>query len=155
MKQWRAVLIVVSVWMAGNPALAQTGEATQLADAQVRHALNLALRNIHKALCGDAACAVATADEFVKPPITLDQARTAINTGVLSGTAQWCGLDWKHRLFLPMMSRFTAEAQPSERQRALFALLHGIYQGQVSASLAPRGPCPDDVKAGIEKRMAG
>ncbi len=146
--------LVLLAGLGAGRAGAQTGEVAQLSDAQVRHAIVLALRHLHKALCGETNCAPATADEVSEPPISLAQARMAISTGVLSGTAQWCGLDWQRGLFLPMIDGFVKEHQADDRQRALVALLHGIYQGQVYLNLNPRGACPEEIKSRMEKRLA-
>lgn len=149
-------LLALVGWLAIAPATAQQrADATQLSDAKVRQAIILVLRNIHKAQCGESKCAATTAEEVANPPLPIADARTAINTGVLSGTAQWCELDWKRELFAPMMERLTKDAQADERRRALVALLHGIYQGQVYMSLQPRGACPANIKAQIQKRIAG
>jgi hypothetical protein len=126
----------------------------QLSDSQVRHAIMLALRNIDKTMCGEERCTPASAAEFENPPLSLADARAAVETGVLSGTADWCGLDWQHGLFAPAMARFEQEAKPGARQRALFALMEGIYQGQVSMALKPRGACPEEVKTRMQARLA-
>lgn len=152
----KSVLVILLAGFAAFPAAAQQqgDQAAALSEAQIRHAIQLALRNIHKWDCGEVKCEKATAEEVQNPPISLDQARKAIDTGVLSGTAHWCGLDWKTGLFLPMMDRFAKENNPGERQKALMALLHGIYQGQVYVNLQPQGACPDEIKKRIGERMA-
>jgi hypothetical protein len=150
-----ALIALAAAGLWSPPASAQQqSEAVQLSDAQVRHAIVLALRNINKTMCGEERCAPASAAEFENPPLSLADARAAIGVGVLAGTADWCGLDWRRGLFAPAMARFEKEAKPGVRQRALFALMEGIYQGQVFMALKPRGACPEEVKTRMQARLA-
>ena len=89
-------LVVASV------ASAQPAPPT-IPDAVVERMLKLGLENIHRAACdGFNACAPATPEELEYPPITLDQARTAVLAGTRTALAHWCGLDADRRSVLPM-----------------------------------------------------
>ena len=67
-------------------------------DAVVRKMIELGLKNIHRALCdGFNQCKPATPAEFEKPPISIEQARVAVATGVRSAFARWCGFDADRR----------------------------------------------------------
>ncbi|MDX2263531.1 MAG: hypothetical protein NW215_00975 [Hyphomicrobiales bacterium] len=131
-------------------AAAQAEGPGAMADAHVRRALMLVLKQIHLAQCGDGKrCEPATSEEYDTPPIPLAVARRIIQTGVSSGAAQWCGIDWQATIFVPMMSRLREGENWSDRQLAIAALMHGVYQGQTYGPLLARGKCDDETRARV------
>jgi hypothetical protein len=136
------------------PAAAQSPIIDQMPDPLVKRALVLALRQLHHAQCGEAGkCAPATEAEFENPPIPFPQARRIIASGVASAAAQWCELDWRNKIVLPMLSHFREDLKWSERQLALAALLHGIYQGQAAAPMLATEPCTPEQRANVERNL--
>jgi hypothetical protein len=131
-------------------AIAQAEGPGAMADVHVRRALMLVLKQIHLAQCGEGKrCDPATSEEYDNPPIPLAVARRIIQTGVIAGTAQWCGLDWQQTVFLPMIRRLAEGEKWSERQLAIAALMHGVYQGQTYGPLQARGACDDETRARV------
>jgi hypothetical protein len=138
----RFALAVVAI-LAAQQAGAQTPNPL-LTDDKVREALHAALKNIGQARCETfQPCAPATPDELRTPPISLEQARSAIRAGLASGGMEWCKLDWQQRSFRPMMEHFRRTAGLNERQMALMALLHGMHQGMVMHRLGKQECTPE------------
>lgn len=105
-------------------------------DDAVKAALNAVLLSLDTAWCApEKACAPITPEELANPPVSLDRARKTMRLGFVSGLAEWCGLDWADRVFLPMMSYFRHEERVGDRQAALLSRLHGVGQGQVQLGL--------------------
>ena len=118
-------------------------------DQGVRRSIELALQDIQRARCENGrSCAPATDVELSNPPISIAEARGILSRGVLSASAQVCGLDWQMRNFGPMMVYWRSQKK-SERQMALIALLHGIMQSQVVKILADQG-CTETIRVKSE-----
>lgn len=136
-------------------ASAQNGPvAAEMPEALVKRAVVLALRQIHHVQCRPGVkCAKATDAEFEILPVPVADARRIINAGVISGMAKWCGLDWQRQIFLPMMAHLREGQGWVERQIALAALLHGIYQAQASGPVMASQACPDELRASLPQRL--
>jgi hypothetical protein len=140
--------------MLASGALAQP--APSLTDEAVQQLLQLALKNMPRAMCGNLKpCAPVTAEEFENPPISIEHARAIMLTGTRTALASWCGLDWQRRSFLPMMRHYRHELRFSERQMALVGLLHGIQQGMLEGQFKAKGACDavtrDNLDAQLQK----
>ncbi len=143
---------LLTLVMASTAANAQAERAGALADVHVRRALMLVLKQIHLTQCGEnKRCEPATSEEYDTPPIPLGLARRIIQSGVSSGAAQWCGLDWRQTIFVPMMHRLREGEKWSGRQLAIAALMHGVYQGQTAGPLMARGECDAETRDGIAR----
>ncbi|RNJ49575.1 hypothetical protein D1O30_08145 [Methylocystis hirsuta] len=69
--------------------------------------------------------------------------------GQISGAANICGLDWKGRNFLPMMSDLRASGL-DERQTAIVAALHGAAMRQSELSTRE---CDESRRLRIEREI--
>jgi len=86
-------------------------------DEAVRRALELGLQNIHRAVCdGFNDCAPTTPAELANPPITIEQARSALLAGTRTALARWCGLDAGRRSVLPMTRHLRKVLRFNDRQ---------------------------------------
>ncbi len=150
MKRLIAGLLALAATSTGVAAQAEGPGA--MADVHVRRALMLVLKQIHLTQCGEnKRCEPATSEEYDTPPIPLAVARRIIQSGVSSGAAQWCGLDWQQTIFVPMMRSLREGEKWSDRQLAIAALMHGVYQGQTAGPLMARGQCDEETRAGVTK----
>jgi hypothetical protein len=136
-----------------GPSLAQAkGSASPQAatDGQVRELLDLALRNISRARCdNEKPCKPATEDELRSPPVSMEEARRAAQTGVLSALAEKCG-DPDQKFFRAMMAHFRQSVRLNERQLALLALVHGIQLGSFTKIL-PANACTPQIRELLSK----
>jgi hypothetical protein len=141
---------------AASIALAQPAPPAPqtIPDEVVERVVRLGLQNIHRAVCdGFNACEPATAEELEYPPITLDQARTALATGMRTALAHWCGLDADRRSVLPMTRHLRKVLRFNNRQVALMAIIHGIQQGAVAEQLKARGACDAATRARLDAQL--
>jgi hypothetical protein len=126
-----------------------------LLDTSVADMLRRVLDDIQNARCGDDPCSPATAEEKANPPVNIEDARQAMKVGLLSGVADFCGLDWKNRIFLPYIAHKRASQNMSVRQLAILATLYSTMQGFMSGSYKKRGqPCTDDMRQALEKHLS-
>jgi hypothetical protein len=126
-----------------------------LLDESVSSMLKRVLSEIHKSRCGREFCASATEDEIASPPLSIEEARRAMKVGLLSGTAEHCGLDWKQRIFYPFMAYHGRTLKMSERQLAVVSMLHGTMQGFIVDGYKKRGdPCTPQMRENLEKQLS-
>jgi hypothetical protein len=127
-----------------------------LREDSVERMLQLALKRLPQAMCGKGKrCAPLTPEEKSKPPLSIEQARSAMTAGVLSGTAQHCQLDWKKRVFLPFMAYHRYKLKLSGRQLALLNILHGSMQDYVRTGFKrTKEKCSPKMRADLEKKIA-
>jgi hypothetical protein len=148
MKAGAGVIVALALCAASPvPAVAQDNEALRGAAVGAR---DLMLENIQLMICGGAACAPATPEELASPPVTDDEAYSVATIGLTSGAAEFCGLDWEGRSFLPMMVRWRAVEGISDRKLALIGATHGFIQGQTLTALQSRGDCDDQMRAAAQ-----
>ncbi len=114
-----------------NPKIAAFDALTNLTeDDVIKKMLAVVLDKLPEAMCSSKTrCAPASAKEKAKPPLSIEQARGVVKTGILSGSAEHCGLDWKHRVFLPALHYYRKTEKMNDRQIAIVSVLHGIIQG--------------------------
>jgi hypothetical protein len=126
-----------------------------LLDESVSDMLQRVLSEIEKSICGDTPCEPATDEEKASPPLTIDEARRAMKVGLLSGTAQYCGLDWRQRIFLPFMAHHHRALNMSARQLTIISMLHGTMQGYVVDSYNKSGTqCTEEMKQALERQLS-
>jgi hypothetical protein len=147
------VLVLGLGQFATSAATAQS-DPPPLSDEAVRKVVELALRNMQRALCEDRKpCSPATPEELQNPPVSMEHARTIVRTGVRTALAEWCGLDWQRRSYLPMMRHYRHTLRFNERQMSLVALLHGIQQGMLSGQLKAKGACDAATRDRLEAQL--
>jgi hypothetical protein len=123
-------------------------------DAVVQKMLEVGLQNIHRAACdGFNNCAPATPAELENPPLTLDQARSAVMAGTRTALALWCGLDADRRSVLPMTRHLRQVLRFNDRQVALMAVIHSIQQSIVGEQLQARGPCDEATRGKMDAQL--
>src|ERR1039458_6547979 len=98
----RIIGVCVAAWLTmltGNSVAKETFDqkfGKSITDGAASEAIKLALTKIQTATCeSDKPCARASAEEFSRPPISLEDGRAAMVFAIKSALAQWCGLDWK------------------------------------------------------------
>lgn len=125
-----------------------------LRDDGVANLLQRVLGEIGKSKCGALNCPPATAAEKINPPIGIEQARQAMQVGLMSGTAALCDVDWQRRIFLPFMRHNRHIANLSSRQLALVSMLHGTMQSLMLNGYKQHGEsCTDQMRANLEEQL--
>ena len=126
-----------------------------LLDRSVATMLQRVLSEIHKSRCGPSLCDATTDEEKASPPLTVEQARNAMKVGILSGVAEFCGLDWKKRIFFPFMAAHRSRLKMSTRQLAIVSMLHGTMQGFMAQSYKKHEePCTDKLRNSLERHLS-
>jgi hypothetical protein len=126
-----------------------------LLDQSVAGMVQRVLGDIEKSRCGAAPCTPATDAEKANPPVTLEDARRAMKVGLLAGTAEFCGLDWQSRIFLPFMAFQHRSLKMSARQIAIISMLHGTMQGFMLDGHKRLGtPCTEQMRQTLEKQLS-
>ena len=127
-----------------------------LLDRSVADLLQRVLNEIQLSRCGKELCAPATEAEKASPPVTIEQARRAMKVGLLSGTAQFCGLDWKKQIFFPFLAVHRSHLKMSMRQLAIISMLHSTMHGFVLENYKKQEkPCTDKMRSNIKKQISG
>ena len=97
-----------------------------------------------------------TVAERSRPLIPLEETRLAVDTGMVSGIASWCRLEWQRSHYLSYMKWQRARQLWSDRQLAYIALLHGIAKGVAERKYRETGECSEpymnQIYAWIAKR---
>jgi hypothetical protein len=125
-----------------------------LLDHQVADMVQRVLGEIHKTKCGVDPCTPATEEEKAKPPISIDGARQAMKVGLMSGVAEFCGIDWKNRIFLPYMSHQARAQLLTTRQLAIVSMLFGTMQGYIVDNYRKHEKeCSDKMRESLEKQL--
>lgn len=123
-----------------------------LLDQSVAGMLQRVLGDIQKSRCGAEPCAPATDEEKASPPVSLEDARRAMKVGLLAGTAEFCGLDWQSRIFMPFLAYEYRTLKMSPRQIAIVSMLHGTMQGFMLDGHKKAGaPCTDEMRQSLQK----
>jgi hypothetical protein len=139
--------------LAALPASAQS-RPPPIPDEVVRAALELGLKNIHRAVCdGFNTCAPTTPEEMENPPIAIEHARSALLTGTRTALARWCGLDADRRSVLPMMRHLRKALRFDNRQVALMAVIHSIQQSAIGEQLKAKGTCDAATRSRLDAQL--
>ncbi len=124
-------------------------------DDSVANMLQRVLSEIQKSRCGADFCSPTTEEEKAAPPLNIEEARRAMKVGLLSGTAEFCGLDWKSRIFFPFMAHHDRTLKMSQRQLAVVSMLHGTMQGFIVDAYKKTGtPCGEQMRQSLEKQLS-
>ncbi|NJM34799.1 MAG: hypothetical protein HC850_08900 [Rhodomicrobium sp.] len=135
------------------PAGAQDGDRLPYVsprDAEL--AISRALEALAKTKCGDEPCAPATTEEFVSPPVDIEDARIALLTGAKSARLKWCGLDWEKRAVLLMMQSFQQRGINSIRNLTILQIIHNDQFGRDYASLQALKTCGETLKTALDRQ---
>jgi hypothetical protein len=153
----RKIIPVTALFFVGaSMTLAQdTPDTPYYPDAAVRNAIEFALRNIHDAKCSAAPCAPATAEEFANPPLTIAEARRAMDAALESAGWRWCGIANRERLFDDFMRDARNVQKYDVRKRHLLALVHGNTEVEAERAFDRSGrSCPPQTKKKLEAEAA-
>jgi hypothetical protein len=151
----RKIIPVTALFFVGaSMTLAQdTPDTPYYPDDAVRNAIEFALRNIHDAKCS--ACAPATAEEFANPPLTIAEARRAMDAALESAGWRWCGIANRERLFGDFMRDARNVQKYDVRKRHLLALVHGNTEVEAELAFDRSGrSCPPQTKKKLEAEAA-
>jgi hypothetical protein len=117
-----------------------------ISDGAALEAIKLALTKIGKVTCeSKRACEPASPEEFVHPPISVEDGRAAMVAGIKSALGEWCGINWI-RSFRPMIAKSRDEKKMNYRQLQLMALIHGDFQHRQIATYSKSGQCPPTLR---------
>ncbi|MGF1619676.1 MAG: hypothetical protein ACFCUR_03580 [Rhodomicrobiaceae bacterium] len=135
------------------PAHAQDGEDMPYFNrGDAREAIKQALEAVHNVKCGADACAQATTEEFVTPPIEMEDARFALMSGATSARLKWCELNWQQRTFPAMMQSFQERGIHNLRSLAMLRLIHDAQFRKDFSNLQVFRTCSDDLRAKLDKQ---
>jgi len=153
----RKIIPVTALFFVGaSMTLAQDTPATPYyPDDAVRKTIDLALRRIEMGKCGSAACAPATEDELANPPLTIAEARRAMDAALESAGWRWCGIANRERLFDDFMRDARNVQKYDVRKRHLLALVHGNTEVEAERAFDRSGrSCPPQTKKKLEAEAA-
>jgi hypothetical protein len=126
-----------------------------LLDQSVASMLQRVLGEIHKSRCGPEQCAPATDEEKAKPPISIEGARQAMKVGLMSGVAEFCGIDWRKRIFFPYMIHQSRVQKLNERQLAMVSILLGTMQGYMAENYRKHEKeCSEKMRTALERQLS-
>ncbi len=149
-----AVAMTLSLCFAA-PALAEEPSMIDEIDKdQIRQVSDLVVQNIQIGDCGTGKCAPATAIEKIDGLLPNAMTRDVIARGAGSAFAEFCGMDWGARSYLPLLERERNSGCWSERQMAAVAVTHGVamslYRGSLAAEI---GQCTPTVNKAVEQYL--
>jgi hypothetical protein len=144
--------IMMFLFLLGCNAAAQTSEEIPfITRDDARQTILSALRSLPEVLCGKKPCAPATAEELAEPPVTPEEARTAMITGAKSARLQWCGLSWKDRAYAALHLRFQAQGVYEARTLALVGLIHDIQFHKDYLGLQALKTCSGKLRVSLDQ----
>ena len=156
MRLRKTIPVTALFFVGASMTLAQdTPDTPYYPDYAVRNAIEFALRNIHDAKCSAAPCAPATAEEFANPPLTIAEARRAMDAALESAGWRWCGIANRERLFDDFMRDARNVQKYDVRKRHLLALVHGNTEVEAERAFDRSGrSCPPQTKKKLEAEAA-
>ena len=96
-----------------------------------------------------------TEEELSKPLLPYEDAKRVYNRGILSGMAEYCGLNWQKKSFIPFMQNERSKGKWSDKEIAVIGSLHGIAQGGALEGLQRKGKCPADFRKNTKAMLDG
>jgi hypothetical protein len=156
MRLRKTIPVTALFFVGASMTLAQdTPDTPYYPDDAVRNAREFALRNIHDAKCSGAPCAPATAEEFANPPLTIAEARRAMDAALESAGWRWCGIANRERLFYDFMRDARNVQKYDVRKQNLLALVHGNTEVEAERAFDRSGrSCPPQTKKKLEAEAA-
>ena len=135
---------------AASAALAQGG-MSQVTDTDVENFMDLARNRLHVARLLDGSFVPPeTPEERRQPLLPLADGRRVVERGVISALAQWCGMAWSERSYMPFMRGERRRQIWSDNQIAYIGLLHGTTLGAIGRSLQRTSTCTDQHRTNLE-----
>lgn len=119
-------IVTCLFWLSCNAAAQTSDDIPFITRDAARQAITTALKSLPEVVCGRKPCAPATAEEYAEPPVTPDEARSAMIAGAKSARLHWCGLNWKDRAYSALQLRFQALGIYESRTLALLGLIHDL-----------------------------
>lgn len=153
----RKTIPVTALFIGGaSMTLAQDGPPPPYyPDDAVRKTIDFALRNIEYAKCSSAPCAPATEAEFANPPLSIAEARRAMDAALESAGWRWCGIPNRGRLFDDFMRDARNVQKYDVRKLNLLALVHGNTEVEAERAFDRSGrSCPPQTKKKLEAEAA-
>ena len=156
MRLRKTIAAIAFFFVGASMTLAQdTPETPYYPDDAVRKTIDFAMRNIEYAKCGGAPCAPATEEELANPPLSIAEARRAMDAALESAGWRWCGIANRGRLFDAFMRDARNVLKYDVRKRNLLALVHGNTEVEAERAFDRRGrPCPPQTKKKLEAEAA-
>ncbi|MBX2805311.1 MAG: hypothetical protein KTR19_05010 [Hyphomicrobiales bacterium] len=132
--------------------MAQTSEETPFFSRDdASRSIVTALRALPEVTCGRKRCEPATSQELAEPPVTPEDARTAMIAGAKSARLNWCGLSWKDRAYSALMLHFQARGVYQARTLALLGIIHDQQFHHDYLGLNALKTCPGDLRVGLDQ----
>ena len=155
MRLRKTIPITALFFIGASMTLAQDTPATpHYPDDAVRKTIDFALLNIEHAKCSSAPCAPATAEEFANPPLTIAEARRAMDAALESAGWKWCGIANRERIFDALMLDEDV-LKFDERKLTLLVLVHGLSRAGAERARDRAGrPCPPELRKKLEAEAA-
>lgn len=121
---------------------------------QINQVSELVVQNIEIGDCGNTKCTPATAIEKIDGMLPNAMTKEVIARGAGSAFAEFCGMDWGTRSYLPLLERERNSGCWSERQLAAVAVTHGVTMSMYRGSLAAEiGQCTKSVNEAVENYL--
>lgn len=148
-------LLPLLVLLVAFPALGQEARRlTPIEPGIVEHLAALARDNLSKARLSEGSpIAPETAEEKSRPLVPMDMLQRTVDRGAITAQAEWCGLDWKNRSFIPFMQQERNRGTWSDKQLAYIGLLHGVTQGSYENAMRSVGECNASQRAQAEQAL--
>ena len=77
-------------------------------------------------------------DVYATSPISDEERAQIKSRGEVSAIAEWCGLDWRKKSFLPFMKKIRQSGKP-DSVKTFASTYHGIYMEWKSSDLKETG----------------
>tara|TARA_B100000315_G_C14212864_1_gene422889 strand:+ start:116 stop:622 length:507 start_codon:yes stop_codon:yes gene_type:complete len=149
--------------LSGGALIGATGQSSAqekvfvwgLSNKTVKSFVDVMRENIHVLKLSDGSHVPAETEEELKHPIIpAEEAKEIVDVGFASAYAEWCGVDWQHLSFLPLMAYQRSRHKWSDKQLAFIGGLHGYTLGVISEINKDKGPCPPEEKFKVEGYLA-
>lgn len=156
MRLRKNITVTALFFFGASLALAQgVPEAPYYPDDAVRKTIDAALRRIEVGKCGPAACAPATEDELANPPLTIAEARRAMDAALESAGWKWCGIANRERIFDALILDAQDVLKYDERKLTLLTIIHGMTRAGAERAFDRSGRrCPPQRKKQLEAEAA-
>jgi hypothetical protein len=152
----RLIAIAVASLLAAA-ASAQQQQAPQapifnLNDDQVREIMQAARNNLHMAKLPDGGTVARESDaEKAQPLLTFPIGRKVVETGLLSGVANKCAVNWRESKMPQAVSAEKTAVGNNPKAAAYVEFLHGVAMGLAQEQTKD---CPPNLKERVTREIA-
>jgi hypothetical protein len=138
----RVILAVFGLFLAGVTAASTLIPASQSRETRFLPMLGDDVV-LHMMAIANAAHIQASAawDERAQVPITIDEGRRVVDLAAASASASWCGIDWKHANYQPLMVAERKLTARSQDALAFIAKLHDVAKDMFERDLRATSGC--------------